>query len=294
MSNVDVVEQEPIINDIIENETSEVNEIPTQDDVQDFVDNNPLAEIEKEALDVGWRPKEEFQGNPKDWQPAHKFLLNSVQIFKAEKKKHKQATKAMQRLLEVQGKNHQFQKEMLQKQLDTATKEKENALNSYDTDTVRLKDREIKEAETALRELNDPKEDIKAEMVAVVGDFEKSNPQIFNNAKSKHEFQYYISLVENDMRQNGALFVTPDEIEEALDNAKKLYLKENPLKDAKPVAAGIPSKTAPAKGSTVFDRLDVNTQKDIKFIVQSLNPKMEQGSTEFKKACAEYAKKVGV
>jgi hypothetical protein len=288
------------MNDLTENPVENI--ISPQDDVGDYQENvsndvdykeagnvDPLQEIEREALNVGWKPKDQFEGDPNDWSPAHKFLLNKVNIFKEEKKRYQKANKAMSNLLELQGKTHTQQKEALQKQLDNAILQKELALNEYDTDTVREKDREIKEAETALRELKDPSLDIKETMANVAKDFSQKNPQIFNSPKDLHNFTYFVNEVENEMRQNGVVFISADEIEEVFNIAKKRFLKENPYKDAKPVAAGIPSKSVPAKGSTEFDRLTPQAQKDIKFIVKATQPKLEVGSTEFKKECVKLA-----
>lgn len=273
------------------------------DNAPEFVDNtadnndvsyssDPLKFIENKAMEAGWKPKEQFEGDPEEWKPAHEFIGQSIDVYRTQLKKHKKTTKAYENLLAFQSKNHAAQKELLQKQLDNAISEKEQALNSYDTDVVRLKDKEIKEVEKALNNLQDPNESIKKQMTETVQVFQKENQNIFNDPKKMHDFQFYANQVEMEMRQEGYSFVTAEEVEHLLELTKKRYQKNNPLQDTRPKSGLIPSSNVPPTGKNEFDRLDATTRRDIEYAVSKLNPTMKKGTAEYRKACNNFLNQI--
>ena len=52
------------------------------DDVEQDGEPNvdPLAYIEQKAIESGWKPKDQFDGNESDWKPAHEYVLSSIDL----------------------------------------------------------------------------------------------------------------------------------------------------------------------------------------------------------------------
>lgn len=276
----------------VENEVVETPTEPESTVTESQNSDDPIAFIEQKARESGWKPKEEFDGDESQWKPAHEFVLSSIDIYKKEKVKQQKANKAYKNLLEMQAKNHSQKVDLLQSQLSNAINEKEQALESYDTDTVRKKDAEIEKVKDALRELKDPAQEIKQQQQEAVNQFREQNPEIFKSTKSAHDFQYYADKAEKDLAAQGYTFQTPDEITQYFDYALGLYRKDKPLKNQKPNALAVSGKSAAQGKGSAFDKVSQRTQRDILYIVSS-NKQIKPNSAEFKAKCEELAKKIG-
>jgi hypothetical protein len=62
---------------------------------QEEQEEEQLSDLEKEQMAKGWRPKDQFEGDPDDWVSAKKFketgeLLSTIGKLKAETKETRQ------------------------------------------------------------------------------------------------------------------------------------------------------------------------------------------------------------
>ena len=117
-----------------------------QEQEQQAPDHSP---IELRAMDMGWRPKEEFQGDEDDFIEAKEFVRRQPLFEKIEtqSKQIKAVSKALEALKTHYTRVEQAAVEKAITQMKSARKE---ALSDGDGERFELLDDEIKKAETSL------------------------------------------------------------------------------------------------------------------------------------------------
>ena len=133
------------------NEDVDVNEDGTE------VPETPeYSDIELRALDMGWRPKEEFQGSEDDFIDAKEFVRRKPLFEKIEgqSKQIKAVTKALEAL-----KVHYTRVEQaaVEKAINTMKQQRKVALSDGDGEQFELIDDEIKKAESQLAQIEQVK-----------------------------------------------------------------------------------------------------------------------------------------
>lgn len=105
-----------------------------------------IPEVEQEARAMGWRPKEEFEGDESDWIEAEEFVGRAplYQNLTKQKKRIKRLEKAINDLSEHNRKVQTATREQTIRELKQARKE---ALREGEADTVDEIDDKIKETE---------------------------------------------------------------------------------------------------------------------------------------------------
>lgn len=111
--------------------TEEVNgkvegEVPTE---------KTYTAIEQRAMDGGWVPQEEWQGDPDDWRPAKEFVDRGELFKKIEDQSR--TIKQFKQTLDAMGKHHAQVREVEYKRaLETLKAQKKEALVEGDADAV--------------------------------------------------------------------------------------------------------------------------------------------------------------
>lgn len=127
--------------------------------VESHVDAPQHSEVEAEARKFGWRPQEEFKGDPADWRDADEFLKRGREINgylrKDLDKINKRNEDLMRELSEMKGTVQEFkkfheetEKRAYERALQQLREEKKNAIREGDGDRVI----EIEEQMDALKE----------------------------------------------------------------------------------------------------------------------------------------------
>lgn len=203
----------------------------------------PRPEIEERAMQMGWRPKEEFQGDEEDFIDAKEFVRRQPLFDKIEtqNKQIKAVTKALEAL-----KTHYTQVEQaaVEKAISQMKAQRKVALSDNDGDTFELLDEEIKKAETQLQRIEEVRKQPLVEDQVVHPEwsaFLSRNP--WYNTTSymrKHADEIGAELAQRGMH--------PTDI---LKEVEKAVRKEFPTKFVNPNKNSAPdvdsSRSAPAK-----------------------------------------------
>jgi hypothetical protein len=93
------------------------------------------SEIEKQALDQGWRPKDEYEGDPSKWVDASIFVARAplFEHIDAQKRELKEVKKALKLMASHHAKTREVE---YQRALDTLRAQKKAALTDMDADAV--------------------------------------------------------------------------------------------------------------------------------------------------------------
>ena len=126
--------------------------VDTPEDTPDTEQSAERPEIEIRAMHMGWRPKEEFDGEEDDFIDAKEFVRRQPLFDKIEtqNKQIKAVSKALEALKGHYTKVEQAAVEKAILQMKSARKD---ALSNGDGDRFELLDDEIKKAETQLTEI---------------------------------------------------------------------------------------------------------------------------------------------
>lgn len=146
------IEEKPVEKEVIEKEVES---------------DNGLSDFEKDAMAKGWKPKEEFEGNPDDWRPAKQFV--EFHELSVEQRNLKKQIKGMQKNYnkEIQNLNL-FHKA----QLETKEKEIMNRFNRA------VEDGDKSAANAALKEHGD----VQKERAAIQTDDVDNDPKLIKAA----------------------------------------------------------------------------------------------------------------
>lgn len=110
---------EPVQNELAEGEQAKVE----------------YTEIEQQAIDQGWRPKEEYEGDPAKWVDASIFVARAplFEHIDAQKRELKEVKKAIKLMASHHAKTREVE---YQRALDTLRAQKKAALTDMDADAV--------------------------------------------------------------------------------------------------------------------------------------------------------------
>lgn len=116
-------------------------------------ENTPeLSPVQQEALESGWVPKEEYNGDPEKWVDAAEFLRRG-ELFKKIEAQSRDLKDMRKALVEMKKLHADVQKVEYQRALDTLRAQKKAALEEGDADAVLAADDRIDEIKDAQRQL---------------------------------------------------------------------------------------------------------------------------------------------
>jgi len=134
-----------------ENETEEV-KIPSKDELLEGTttevqepsgESRPqFSDAEQRAYDKGWRPKEEFHGDPEDWRPAKEWLERG-EIFERMRHISKEAYEAKNALNSVYQEFMKYRETAYKQALEDLKSERKQAWNEGDYDKVEKLEEQI-------------------------------------------------------------------------------------------------------------------------------------------------------
>jgi len=115
-----------------------------------------LSPIEQKAISMGWRPKEQFEGDEEEFIDAKEFVRRQPLFDRIENqnKKLKNVTQALEAL---KGHYTRVEEAAVQKAINQLKAQRKSALADGDGDTFELIDDEIKKAETQLQQIEQVK-----------------------------------------------------------------------------------------------------------------------------------------
>ena len=128
--------------------------------VETNIDNAPEpTETEIKALDSGWVPKEEFQGEEHKWVDAGEFLRRG-ELFKKIEDQSKQLKDVRSALNEMKKLHGQVREVEYKRALDTLKAQKKAALEDGDADAVIAADERIDLVKEQVKQLKSEPQDI--------------------------------------------------------------------------------------------------------------------------------------
>ena len=131
------------------------------DEITPELEAPELSPTEQKAMESGWVPKEEFQGDEHKWVDAGEFLRRG-ELFKKIEDQGKQLKDVRSALNELKKLNSQVQEVEYKRALETLKAQKKAALEDGDADAVIAVDDRIdmvKEQQKALQQAPAPSED---------------------------------------------------------------------------------------------------------------------------------------
>lgn len=132
-------------------------ELNQEQQVEQPIEQPQHSDVELRAMEMGWRPKEEFHGNEEDFIDAKEFVRRKPLFEKIEHqgKQIKAVTKALEAL-----KTHytRVEEAAVQKAIAQMKAQRKEALANGDGDSFELIDDEIKKAEQSLAQIEKAKE----------------------------------------------------------------------------------------------------------------------------------------
>lgn len=238
----------------------------------DVLDNTPNTndtperpEIELRAMHMGWRPKEEFDGDEDDFIDAKEFVRRQPLFDKIEtqNKQIKAVSKALEALKGHYTKVEQTAVEKAILQMKSARKD---ALTNGDGDRFELLDDEIKKAETQLTEIQ------KVQDTPIVEDaVDHPEWRAFQSRNPWYNTTSYMRKYADEIGASLAGRLTPSEV---LKEVEKAVRKEFPNKFVNPNKESAPdvdnSRKVPTKPRGVGDenKLSDNQRKIMNDLVR--------------------------
>lgn len=206
------------------------------------------SEMEQKALDMGWRPKEEFEGDEVDFVDAKEFVQRQPLFDKiAQQNKHlKNFEKALSALQQHYNKVNEtaYKRALADLKVQQEKAVEEGDLNTYHALNQREKEIE-KEKEQFIQEQNVPDEPVVHPTL-----------QAWTNRNTWFESQPHMRVFAEEVgaRYKGAVLaktMTPEEVLKEVEKAVRAEFPHkfrNPNKDKAPAVEGT-SGSKPARGS---------------------------------------------
>lgn len=197
---------------------------------EQVVEQKELSPIEKQAMDMGWRPREEFSGEDDEFIDAKEFVRRKPLFDKIENttKEVKQLRKALDALRTHYTK---VQETEYQRALSKLKDARQEAIRNSDGEAFEAIDTEIKRVEV---------EASKIEQVAQVPEEPVLAPE-FVNWKRKNEWYDSVKYMREFADQEGVRLhsqgMSPKDV---LEQVEKLVRKEFPHKFTNPNKANAP------------------------------------------------------
>jgi hypothetical protein len=125
------------------------------DEVKDEVIDEPqFSAKEKQAMEQGWRPKEEFEGDPEDWVSAGEFIRRG-ELFKAIHKANRRA-KELEETINQLSEHHKRTAEVEYKRaMEDLKAAKKQALEADDYDAVVELDEKMADAKAIKEQIDE-------------------------------------------------------------------------------------------------------------------------------------------
>lgn len=176
--------------------------------------------VEEQARNKGWKPLEEFEGDPEQWRPAELFI--ALEPFYKDVKALKKDKKELQKALEDLGQHHSKVREMEYKRaLEDLKAEKKRALLDLDVDKVQDLDDQIDELKESNRTVKAESKQVQQEVPAEFVEFTNRNSWYGRN-KAMSAFADAYGLAYH--QENNP---TPAELFSAIEKeVKKRYAEE--------------------------------------------------------------------
>jgi len=195
-------------------------------------DEPEYSDAEAKARAGGWRPQDEWEGDPEDWVSHKEFnrvgeLMSSIKDAKAEARAAKQqADEQMSRLNQF----HESQNKILRAKLAELKSGRTEAINLADVDEANRIQDQIDETEYALAvSENVPKPQPPAQKHHLISGWEAKNEWINNpdSAKTVYANAKFVQLLQDPILAQGASS-TDEVVERALVELDKVVAKEFP------------------------------------------------------------------
>jgi hypothetical protein len=262
--------------------TEEVKVVETTPEVKEEVKAPEYTALEQRAMEQGWRPKDEFNGDEETFVDAKEFLGRQPLFDKIEtsQKEVKQLRKALENF-----KNHytKVKETEYNRALAALKSERKSALENGDGDRFELIDAEIKNVEQQVQEVK------QAHEAPLVQDTPQE-PIEFVHWKNRNgwydKMQYmrvYADELGTTLHQQG---VKPAEVLKQVEVAvRKKFPDEfvNPRKASAPaVEEGRGSSTA-SRGNSFKDKLPADARSIMNSLVRSGTMTEEEYIADFKK-----------
>lgn len=214
-------EQEHVQDDVQEQEYDEVEQQEEQEQDDPTADLSP---VEKKAYEQGWRPQEDFTGDPAEWKTAAHFISDGK--WMTELAKHKKEMDDMKasfdKRLANQNKYHEMQR---QNELNKLKAKQREAVDNADTDAYDTAQRQIDELNNQKFEEDKPEQSQQYTPGAAATAFQQDNPWLSN--PDDHRTLLVTGVLQNIAKNN------PEMPEEEVVNVLKEKLK---VFDPKPQA----------------------------------------------------------
>lgn len=212
--------------------TSEVNETQAQDTPKEY------TEVEQRAMEMGWRPREEFDGVDEDFVDAKEFVSRKPLYDKIsqQSKQIKNVSRALDALKEHYTKVKEVE---FQHALQELKAQRKTALVEGDADAFEKAEDRIKQAEDQFTEIKKAAQEIN------VPDEPVLNPVFLNwkNRNSWYDSTAYMREYADDVgRRLHATGLPPDEV---LKEVEKAVRKEFPNKFINPNKGNAPDVSSP-------------------------------------------------
>lgn len=204
---------------------------PTTPKTQTEVAAPELTPMEQRALEQGWVPQDEWQGDPDDWRPAKEYvdrgeLLKSISELKRELRLQKEGVQEFR-------KHHEQVKELAYKQaLADLRAQKKAALESGDADAVIEIDEQIADTREKQKAVEAPKPQTPQEPNEVFVKWEQRNGWYRNDRAMKA----VADEIARDLVNRGE-----SDVSRILTEVDKEVRKAFPAKFENPRRAGAPA-----------------------------------------------------
>lgn len=211
--------------------SDEINNVPENTETPATPVERPA--IEQRAMELGWRPKEEFHGNEDDFIDAKEFVRRQplFEKIEAQNRQIKNVTRALEAF-----KQHYtvVEQAAVERAIATLKAQRKEALSDGDGDRFELLDDEIKKAETKINELQEIKKQPVVEEEVVRPEwqaFQARNPW-YNTTGYMRKFADEIGI---NLAQKG---LAPEEVLKQVEQAVR---KEFPHKFTNPNKESAPN-----------------------------------------------------
>lgn len=208
---------------------------------QEAPETPELSPIEQKAMSMGWRPKDQFEGDEEEFIDAKEFVRRQPLFDRIENqnKQLKNVTKALEAL-----KVHytRVEEAAVQKAINQLKAQRKSALADGDGDTFELIDDEIKKAETQLQQIEQVKNQPIVEETVVHPEwqaFQARNPWYSSTG-------YMRKFADEIGAELAAKGIAPTEVLKQVEQAVR---KEFPNKFVNPNKERAPDVERPAGGN---------------------------------------------
>lgn len=218
MSEEAIEPQEPEIPEELQQYVEEPAEEPSETPVEEPKDEpEPQADpIVEKARNAGWKPQEEFEGDPDQWVDAGEFIRRQPLIdqIRAERKRVKDLEKKLDGTTKfVQG----IEERVRKKTLEEIEAKRRQAVEDGDVEAFQQADKEFQEAQKAPEPEEEPQDELPQEVQDFVsrnGSWFEKNAAMTNDSVSFTEFyrnqgkplSEALELAEKDIKRKYADF----------------------------------------------------------------------------------------